>query len=213
MWLTLQLCCNTPGTLQSQPLWSITPSLPPNPWIKLWMEWISWDLSLHLSLINPQIRLQVDLSLTLQGRDITVTLQYWTTTEYLNARHTGTWRRIKNSLPLRLTYRLIESESKIGFPMMSPVREGRPGAPIPRSFWKIEAHQFTGTAAQIIPEQDVFRKKPIVGYTQIRHLPYAKLWRFFWFCIRGWLLKTSAGRELDIFCFLFSFPFLLFLFF
>jgi len=56
------------------------------------------------------------------------------TTEYPNARHTGTWRRIKNNLPLRLTYRLIESESKIGFPMMSPVREGRPGAPIPRSF-------------------------------------------------------------------------------
>ena len=40
---------------------------------------------------------------------------------------------------------------------------------------KIEAHQFTGTAAQIIPEQDVFRKKPIVGYTQIKHLPYVTL--------------------------------------
>ena len=40
---------------------------------------------------------------------------------------------------------------------------------------KIEAHQFTGPAAQVIPEQDELHSKSIVGYTQIKHLPYAKL--------------------------------------
>ena len=39
---------------------------------------------------------------------------------------------------------------------------------------RIEAHQFTGTAAQVISEQDELQLKPIVGYTQIFHLPYAK---------------------------------------
>ena len=39
---------------------------------------------------------------------------------------------------------------------------------------RIEAHQFTGTAAQVISEQDELHLKPIVGYTQIFHLPYAK---------------------------------------
>jgi hypothetical protein len=39
---------------------------------------------------------------------------------------------------------------------------------------KIEAHQFTGTAAQVISEQDELQLKPIMGYTQIFHLPYAK---------------------------------------
>ncbi len=39
---------------------------------------------------------------------------------------------------------------------------------------RIEAHQFTGTAAQVISEQDELQSKPIMGYTQIFHLPYAK---------------------------------------
>jgi hypothetical protein len=39
---------------------------------------------------------------------------------------------------------------------------------------RIEAHQFTGTAAQVISEQDELQLKPIMGYTQIFHLPYAK---------------------------------------
>ena len=39
---------------------------------------------------------------------------------------------------------------------------------------RIEAHQFTGTAAQVISEQDELQLKPIVGYTQIFHFPYAK---------------------------------------
>ena len=41
-------------------------------------------------------------------------------------------------------------------------------------YGRIEAHQFTGTAAQVISEQDELQLKPIVGYTQIFHLPYAK---------------------------------------
>ena len=40
---------------------------------------------------------------------------------------------------------------------------------------RIEAHQFTGTAAQVISEQDELQLKPIMGYTQIFHLPYAKI--------------------------------------
>jgi hypothetical protein len=39
---------------------------------------------------------------------------------------------------------------------------------------RIEAHQFTGTAVQVISEQDELQLKPIMGYTQIFHLPYAK---------------------------------------
>jgi len=39
---------------------------------------------------------------------------------------------------------------------------------------RIEAHQFTGTAAQVISEQDELQLKPIMGYTQIFHLPYVK---------------------------------------
>ena len=39
---------------------------------------------------------------------------------------------------------------------------------------RIEAHQFTGTAAQVISEQDELQLKPIMGCTQIFHLPYAK---------------------------------------
>ena len=41
-------------------------------------------------------------------------------------------------------------------------------------FRRIEAHQFTGTAAQVISEQDELQLKSIVDYTQIFHLPYAK---------------------------------------
>ena len=36
---------------------------------------------------------------------------------------------------------------------------------------KIEAHQITGTAAQVISEQDALLLEATRGYTQIEHLP------------------------------------------
>ena len=37
-----------------------------------------------------------------------------------------------------------------------------------------ENRENPGTAAQVISEQDELQLKPIMGYTQIFHLPYAK---------------------------------------
>lgn len=59
---------------------------------------------------------------------------------------------------------------------------------------KIEAHQFTGTAAQVISEQDEASSEADRGLHADQSSPLRKLRFTFFFLRRGDLLRTSAGR-------------------